>query len=699
MPEPQKTEKLRIMDPPTTVKEVESFLGKVGYYHKFVKNFSQVAYPLNQLKRKNTEWKWGTEQQHAFETLRDQLCESPILRHPDFSLPFILQADASGYGFGAVLLQKFEDGEHPIVYASRTMEDRETRHEIIEKEALAMAWGIHQFRHYLLGKPFRVRTSHRPLVSLHRLKVGNTRLEKLVLRLQGYQFQIEFRADPEAEKQSPAEKYPVIPLQPKMGNPEGGWDKKKVNQVHLSVCKLQSAFSNFSWNKKLKADDQRYNYRRHSYGVHTATYVPPGFHRHGTKKWSELPFQQKIDPHFGPILLYHTEGILPKETKEAKRVLLTKDFYLFENSLLHRLVDSGAKLCIPAGLRNAVLYQSHRTHKGGHFNLRKEYIKTCPMCPLREAVPVQLCETIGFTRSPATVWDRVYMSVWGEENTVATTGGNVCTLALVDKYSKYLIAIPLPDTKPSTVVGALVNEILTIFGPPGELTCIDSRVLASELMHNAFDALGLGYLILTSGADTNESNEREELSLQPYGSILNSLMKDYPKDWDVFVRHAAFSYNATVNRSVGNTPFHAMFGRDTGIPAYNRRVDQETGKPIPRTEWDEKLRLVRRSVNEELARDRPAILPIGQEKKTPTEIEVGCAVIYFPPPYAGQTDAPPPLGPWRVTAMREKTAYLEPLPTGNVMCKPNCTVPIDRLRLCAEETPNTVHFRALELAE
>lgn len=142
MPDPKQISAIKEIAPPQCVKDIESFLGKVGYYHKFVKDFSHLAQPLNKLKKKNAVWEWGPEQQKSFETLRDKLCELPILRHPDFTREFLLQTDASGYGLGAVLSQILEDGEHPIAYASRTLEDRETRHAVIEKEALAIIWGI-----------------------------------------------------------------------------------------------------------------------------------------------------------------------------------------------------------------------------------------------------------------------------------------------------------------------------------------------------------------------------------------------------------------------------------------------------------------------------------------------------------------------------------------------------------------------------
>ena len=211
-PDPAKVTAISQLQPPRCVRDLEMFLGKVGYYHKFIPDFANVARPLNQLKRKNAMWDWGEPQQKAFEQLKISLCSAPVLRHPDFAKPFVLQTDASGYGLGAVLSQNFDDGEHPIAYASRTMLDRETRHAIVEKEALAIYWAINHFRHYLLGTKFLVQTDAKALTALRRIKDHNTRLEKISLKLQMYDFEIEYRPGIKNQNADLLSRYPSIPL-------------------------------------------------------------------------------------------------------------------------------------------------------------------------------------------------------------------------------------------------------------------------------------------------------------------------------------------------------------------------------------------------------------------------------------------------------------------------------------------------------
>ena len=102
---------------PKTKKQVRSFLGLVGFYRKFIKDFSQIANPLTELTKKNKPKivdEWSKNQQNAFDTLKERITEAPILRPPNFKRKFILQTDASDIGVGAILLQEFEDGKFPI---------------------------------------------------------------------------------------------------------------------------------------------------------------------------------------------------------------------------------------------------------------------------------------------------------------------------------------------------------------------------------------------------------------------------------------------------------------------------------------------------------------------------------------------------------------------------------------------------------
>lgn len=122
--------------------------------------------------------------------MKDLLCKRPILKLPDFDRTFILRTDASEDGIGAVLLQLENDEKLPVAYASRKLQDREQSYAVIEKECLAVVWGVQKFHQYLCGQEFLLETDHQPLTYLDKSKTENSRLMRWALLLQQYRFRI-----------------------------------------------------------------------------------------------------------------------------------------------------------------------------------------------------------------------------------------------------------------------------------------------------------------------------------------------------------------------------------------------------------------------------------------------------------------------------------------------------------------------------
>jgi hypothetical protein len=133
-----------------------------------VKDYSAIAAPLTSLQKKGHRFVWTAECHTSFEKLKDALTSSPILAMPNESGTFILDTDASDKAIGAVLSQVQNDNEKVIAYAGRTLKQNEINYCITRKELLAVVVFLKQFRQYLLGRHFVVRTDHSALTWLKR---------------------------------------------------------------------------------------------------------------------------------------------------------------------------------------------------------------------------------------------------------------------------------------------------------------------------------------------------------------------------------------------------------------------------------------------------------------------------------------------------------------------------------------------------
>ena len=158
--DPEKVNAVKTWPVPTSGRDVQQFVGLVGYYRNYIQNFAIIAKPLYQLIERGSEFCWSEECSISFQELRSQLVAALILAFPDFSKPFLLDTDAGETGIGAVLSQEHDDLERVVAYTSRTLSKAERKYCVIRKESLAVVTFLKNFRPYLLGHHFTLRTDH-----------------------------------------------------------------------------------------------------------------------------------------------------------------------------------------------------------------------------------------------------------------------------------------------------------------------------------------------------------------------------------------------------------------------------------------------------------------------------------------------------------------------------------------------------------
>jgi hypothetical protein len=186
--DPKKIEAMQDWPRPKTLKILHGFLGLIGYYRKFVKNFGKIAAPLTALLKKNS-FTWTPTAAQDFQTLKMAMCTTLVLALPDFTKTFVLECDASGKGIDVVLMKEGQ----PLAFTSKQLSERNLGKPIYEKEMLAILHVVDLWHPYLLGKRFEIKTDHQSLKYFLEQCISSQEQQKWVTKLFGYDYGIIYK--------------------------------------------------------------------------------------------------------------------------------------------------------------------------------------------------------------------------------------------------------------------------------------------------------------------------------------------------------------------------------------------------------------------------------------------------------------------------------------------------------------------------
>lgn len=469
-PNQDKIETIKNWPLPKTEKEVRQFLGILGYYRRFIKDFAKLVKPLTSLLRKDNDFVITPETQQRFEKCKEILTRDPVLIHPDFSKEFILTTDASDFAIGAVLSQGPIGKDRPIAYASRTLNRTEENYSTTEKEFLAMYWAVKHFEHYLWGRKFKLVTDHQPLT--YSLSNTNKRIFRGKLELESYDYELIYKPG-----------------------------KNNVVADALSRIKIEDININEQDNVETESDLDT---------VHSAD-SSDNYYIWCTEKPLNM-FTTQIIFKISNINSEVSEEIFPKR----RRIIILKPAYteldvvnIFKNYLNPRVINC---LRVPLELRQLIqeTYKKHfeanqlykifisevfledvrldteqdrlvkETHDFAHRGIKenkaqilqkyyfpqlerkvKIYIDSCDVCKKGkyDRKPPQLVQKSVFGQKP---FERVHIDVFFMKG--------LKWLTIVDSFSKFANVIPL-ESRTIVDMKHAISEHIRIFGRPHTIVC------------------------------------------------------------------------------------------------------------------------------------------------------------------------------------------------------------------------------------
>ena len=361
--DPKKTEKIANWPEPEDATKVREFLGFAGYYRRYVRGFSTIAKPLleltggtnikkSKMRKKTTEnqpeWKWGKEQQDAFDQLKACLTSPPILAYPDYSKPFVLHTDACINGLGAVLSQKSDEGkENVISYASRGVSRSERNYPAHKLEFLALKWAVtDKFKDYLYGHDFTVYTDNNPLTYAFTTAKLDATGHRWLAALATYRFDIKYRP---GRSNANAD---ILSRLPK-GEDQDAEDYEVIKSESIGAICHQSS-TRVPWVETVCMSAEAINI--------------DDLNGDTTVGLRELRKSQRDDPSIGPIVQAHSQGNRPRLGNlqvGSEQYLLAKEFdkMTLRRGLLYRVTtiegEKKMQIVLPKCYRKLVLTGCH----------------------------------------------------------------------------------------------------------------------------------------------------------------------------------------------------------------------------------------------------------------------------------------------------------------------------------------------------
>ena len=571
-----KIEAIVKMLPPTDVPGLRAVLGTANYYRKFVKDYSTIAAPLNNLLREDVAWDWSDECQHAFDTIKEKLTQAPILRRPDYSREFELHTDWSGVGLGAVLVQRDDDGrEYVIAYASRSNNRTERNYSSYAGECLAAVWGVSHFRVYLYGRRFTLLTDHEPLKWL----MTNEKLTGMHARwahiLSEYDFEIKHRS---GVKSGDADGLSRNPLKSEADLTDARMDHVLPARPDISVSAGLALLACAG-----SETEQTTTAQNLDAAVLVPATEPPfaGSHKDGDLELTHPTSNRTsrdiwLDP---GTLQYLRDKTFAADvlSVERDRIQHRAKGYYFLNGLLRKRVKPSSgkidKVVPPPNDRPNLIRAAHIDV--GHYGVYKTYSlleptffwsgmftqvrKEVSSCTICDRVKANF-EVKDPTLKPLPIMGLFYR--WGVDLCkipFKSASGNKYVVVMIEHFSKWIELVPIPAKK-SLHTAAALRGVLCRFGAPAEVLTDQGEEFQGD-----FAELLRELLIdhrLTS-RDHPQSDGLAERMVQTVKEALRKyVLKSNRRLWDIQLCWIAMGYRMSRQRALaGYSPYFLLFGR------------------------------------------------------------------------------------------------------------------------------------------
>ena len=495
--------------------QLKSFLGLINYYSKFLPRLSHVLAPLYKLLQKTQKWTWGTAQAKAFQQAKEALTSSRVLAHYNPDLPVILDCDASPYGVGAVLSHQLEEGViKPIAFASRSLSPAEKKYSQLDKEGLAIVFGVKKFHQYLAGRTFSIYSDHKPLQHIFAEDrpipaMTSARIQRWALTLSAYNYTITYKPGSQHGNADLLSRLP-LPGAPKEV-PLPGDTIQLLDSLEISPISAAQI-----------------------------------------RKWTAR------DPILSKIIEVLLSGGTVKEAGDEFQPYLRRREEL---SLQDGCILRGNRVVVPEVARQRILEELHEVHPGisrmkgiargvvwwpGLDADIENQVKSYQKCQTNQKAPASA--PLHPWEWPTQPWTRLHIDYAGPFK-------GKMFLVVVDAHSKWLEVEMVPSASSSNTIAKL-RTMFAAHGLPDLVVSDNGTAFTSAEFRSFLSANGIRQV--TSAPYHPASNGLAERYVQTFK---NAIRKSGTPDLQQELSRFLFHYRSTPHTTTGSSPAQLLMGR------------------------------------------------------------------------------------------------------------------------------------------
>ena len=542
---------------PLTRSEIRIFLGKCGYYRRFIKNYSAIAAPLTDLSGKGTpaEEKAPVPRSEAFVdaflTLKQHLLKAPILAYPKFDSdePFILDTDwsATNNAIGGVLSQKQDGKERVIAYGGKKMSKAQKNYDPFKGELSALLHFSKIWRYYLQYRPFILRVDHAPLTHMKTMQPQDRHTLRMLSVLADLDFTIQHRKGTSHGNADALSRAPHVGLQ------DDSEDVGTDDAIDVNIYSVSQEGSAFAYTKQamqvLQDSDE-----------------------------SIAVVKEAVAQKEKPSTL--AQAALPPEARHY--FLFFDNLQIGPDGLLryNRPTPSDIKrppvICLPSETWDKLIQQAH--FDGGHCGINAtverlsrafyfprmkaevtDWIKTCHHCLKKQKHPQQQRHTLISVRE-GYPFQKISIDFVGPLHPIR---GKQFIVTARCCFTRWLECRAVSTATTKNAIAFLTDDIIKRFGIPEEIHSDQGSHFTSRAMQEVADALNIRFTFTPSFNPKSNLVERAHRDL---GNILRAMQSQTGKDWVSCLPAAVMAMNTNVHSATKFSPYQLLFGRDPPMP-------------------------------------------------------------------------------------------------------------------------------------